>query len=250
MVTNIDDMDLDLGDDSEIFTDLDDFLETSLKRSEVLGSWGFNTQIDFTKMSREENNVWFFEQVFNFLRSFFGVIVPDQVEIITYNATQQINRDNLDQMTFLDELMLILKNLTERIWVLKLSLSIVGFLKSEWDPDRPLRLRIQEPCNFIIWGGPDETGFQSYSISYKLFSSQVIESEGVALWSMNQPLLEKALKKWEIQSKHKIDVVQGNDENLDLYKYGFKSPAPKDVEPIDEGPPPDDEVPDLGDLNI
>lgn len=236
--------------DTDVFTDLDDFLEASLKRKEVLGSWGFNSNLNFTKMSQEENNVWFFEQVFNFLRSFFGVVVPDGLEIITYNATKQVNRGNLDQMTFLDELMLILKNLNERIWVLKLNCSIVGFLRTEWDPDRPLRLRIQEPCNFIIWGGPDETGFQSFTISYKLFSSQMIESEGVALWSMNQPLLEKALRKWEAQSHHRIDVVQGNSEDLDLYQYGFKSPAPEKVKVKEEAPPSEDFIPDLDDLDV
>jgi len=236
-------------DDVDVFTDLDDFLDHSLAKKDVVGSWGFNSDLDFTRMSYEENNVWFFEQVFNFLRAFFGIVVPDSVEVITYNAAKQVNKDNLDQMTFLDELMLIMKNLKEPIWVIKLNLSIVGFLRTDWDPDNPIRLRIQEPASFIVWGGPDESGFQTFSISYALFSSQKIEAEDVELWSMNQPLLEKALKKWEQQSRHKIEVVKGNSSELPLYEHGFKKPAPQKIQP--EIPDDVDEfIPDLDDLDF
>jgi hypothetical protein len=240
------------NDDMDVFTDLDDFLDHSLAKREVVGSWGFNSNLDFTKMSSEENNVWFFEQVFNFLRAFFGIVVPDNVEVITYNAAQQINRENLDQMTFLDELMLIMKNLKEPIWVIRLNLSIVGFLRTDWDPDNPVRLRIQEPASFIVWGGPDENGFQSFSVSYSLFSSQKIETEDVELWSMNQPLLEKALKKWEAQSGQRIEVVKGNSNELPLYQYGFKEPAPANITPEKptEDEDLDDLIPDLDDLDF
>lgn len=240
-----------LKDEMDVFTDLDDFLDHSLAKREIVGSWGFNSGLDFTKMSHEENNVWFFEQVFNFLRSFFGIVVPDKVEVITYNATKQINRENLDQMTFLDELMLIMKNLKEPIWVIKLVLSIVGFLRTDWDAENPVRLRIQEPCSFIVWGGPDESGFQTFSISYSLFSSQKIEAEDIELWSMNQPLLEKAIRKWELQSGHRIDVVRGNSEELPLYEYGFRKPAPANIRPKKEPEGPlEDSIPDLDDLNF
>lgn len=234
------------------YTSLDDFLAHSLVRNDIVGSWGFESNLDFTKMSKEETNVWFFEQTFNFLRAFFGLVLPDSIEVITYNATKQVNKEGLDQMTFLDELMLIMKNLTEPIWVVKLNLSIVGFLRTDWEPDKPIRLRIQEPANFIVWGGPDEKGFQAYSISYKLFSSQLIESEGVALWSMNQPLLEKALKKWEKQSGRAINVVRGNSDELPLYRYGFSKPAPADIKPKPprEEPPTEDIIPNLEDLKI
>lgn len=235
------------------YTDLDDFLAGSLAKNDVVGSWGFGSNINFTKMGKEETNVWFFEQVFNFLRSFFGLVMPDSLEVIAYNATKQVNKENLDQMTFLDELMLILKNLDQPIWTVRLNLSIVGFLRSDWNPDRPLRIRIQEPASFIVWGGPDESGFQSFSIGYKLFSSQLIESEKVALWSMNQPLLERALKKWERQSGRKIDVVKGNSDDLNLYRYGFSKPAPRTVSPKPpkkEEPPAEDFIPNLEDLKF
>lgn len=242
------------GDKLDVFTDLDDFLDHSLTKKNVVGSWGFNSHLNFTKMSSEENNVWFFEQVFNFLRAFFGLVVPDKVEIITYNATKQVNRDNLDQMTFLDELMLMMKNLKEPIWVLKLNLSIVGFLRTDWDPDNPIRLRIQEPISFIIWGGPDESGFQTFSVSYTLFSSQKIENEDVELWSLNQPLLEKALRKWEQQSGHSIEVVKGNSSELPLYQYGFKRPAPANIrtkrEKREKEEKNEDLIPDLEDLDL
>lgn len=226
----------------DAYTNLDDFLDSSLEKGEVVGSWGFSSHIDFTKMSSEENNVWFFEQVFNFLRSFFGAVMPDALEIITYNAGQQINRENLDQMTFLDELMLIMKNLKEPIWVLKLSCSLVGFVRADWDPDNPIRIRIQEPANFIIWGGPDESGFQSFSISFNLFSSQQVQGQGVELWSVNQPLLEKALGKWEAQTGQKIDTVQGNSPDLALDRSGFSKPAPASPASLPSFPDDDDDL--------
>ncbi len=241
---------------TQIPTGLDDFLMESAEREEVMGSWGFNSNIDFTRMSSEETNVWFFEQVFNFLRAFFNVVVPDNVEVITYNATKQVNKDNLDQMTFLDELMLIMKGLQEPIWVIKLNLNIVGFLRTETDPDHPVRLQIQEPASFIVWGGPDETGFQTYSISYRLFCEQKLKAEHSLLWSVNQPLLEKALKKWEKQSRHRIEVVQGNSDDLPLYRHGFSKPAPSGAKPRpikrieDEGKILDDAIPDLDDLML
>src|SRR3989338_9482 len=235
---------------TDVYTNLDDFLSASLAKNDVVGSWGCGSRLDFTKMGREETNVWFFEQVFNFLRAFFGLVMPDSLEIITYNAKKQVNRDNLDQMTFLDELMLVLKNLDQPIWVVRLNLSIVGFIRTDWAPDRPMRVRIQEPASFIIWGGPDESGFQTFSISYKLFSSQVIEGEGIALWSMNQPLLEKGLRKWERQSGRKIEVVKGNSNDLPLYSYGFSKPVPSTPAVKTKAPPKEDFIPDLSDLKF
>ncbi len=232
-------------------TGLDDFLLEKTVRGQVVGSWGFNPAVDFRRMNAEETNVWFFEQVFNFLRSFFGLVVPDSLEITTYNATNQINRDNLNQMTFLDELMLILKGLTEPMWCVRLNLNMVGFLRTDWDPDKPVRLQIQEPATFIIWGGPDENGFQTFSLGYKLFAEQKVEGEHALLWSMNQPLLEKGLKKWEKQSRRRIEVVASNSNDLPLYRHGFSKPAPTAPKPKpapkDEGPVVDS-IPDLDEL--
>lgn len=201
--------------------DLDDFLEDSRERGHVVGAWGFHSNLDFTRMNPEETNVWFFEQVFNFLRAFFGLVLPDSLEIITYNATRRVERKGLDQMTFLDELMLVLKQLKEPIWTCRLGLNIIGFLRTSFDPEHPIRLQIQEPTSFIVWGGPDETGFQSFSIGYTLFSDIVLEGEHTELWSMNQPLLEKALRKWEAQLGQTIDVVDSSGD-LPVYQYGFK----------------------------
>lgn len=230
---------------------LDDFLYEKTLRGEVVGSWGFNSNLDFTHMNSEESNVWFFEQVFNFLRSFFGVVVPDNLEVTAYNATKQITKGNLNQMTFLDEMMLILKGLKEPIWCVRLNLNIVGFLRTDWDPDKPIRIHIQEPTSFIVWGGPDETGFQTFSISYKLFSEQTIKNENSLIWSVNQPLLEKALRKWERQSRHRIESVQGNSDDLPLYRHGFSKAAPVGAKPRSihkaEGPI-EDNIPNLDDL--
>ena len=230
---------------------LDDLLDESTELGQVVGSWGFNPSVDFTKMNAEQSNVWFFEQIFNFLRSFFGMVVPDNMEITTLGAGKQITRDNLNQMTFLDELMLVMKGITEPIWCIRLNLNIVGFLRTEWDPDKPVRLQIQEPANFVVWGGPDETGFQAFTLGYRLFAEQKIAGEHNLLWSMNQPLLEKSLKKWERQTRRKIDVVKSNSDDLPIYRHGYKKPAPASPrpkpKPADEGPV-TDALPDFDDL--
>lgn len=198
----------------------DEFMDYSRQQRDVVGAWGFNSNLNFAAMGPEETNVWFFEQAFNFLRAFFGLVVPDKLELITFNATQHIKREGLDQQTFLDELMLIMKGLKEPLWTFKLALNIIGFLKTAHQQDMPTRLQIQEPCNFIVWGGPDETGFQNFSISYHLFSTLDLEDEGQELWSLNQPLLEKGLKKWERQSGHRIEVVESTG-NAPVHNYGF-----------------------------
>lgn len=203
---------------------LDDFLEDSTERGHVVGTWGFHSNIDFTRMRPEESNVWFFEQIFNFLRAFFGLVLPDSLEIITYNATQRIEKKGLDQMTFLDELMLILKKLKEPIWTARLNLNVIGFLRTSFDPENPIRIQIQEPTSLIVWGGPDENGFQNFSIGYTLFSSAALEGEHMELWSMNQPLLEKALRKWEEQTGQMIDVVDSNGD-VPVSRYGFEKPS-------------------------
>jgi hypothetical protein len=124
-------------------------------------------------------------------------------------------------MTFLDGLMLILKKLKEPIWTLRIGLNIIGFLRTAREPENLIRVQIQEPTSFIIWGGPDESGFQSFSIGYTLFSDVMIDEEGTELWSVNQPLLEKAFRKWEEQTGHPIEVVESSGD-LPVNQYGFK----------------------------
>ncbi len=224
-----------------MFTGLDDFLAHSAKKKQVIGTWGFNSNVNFQRLSTQEANVWFFEQVFNFLRAFFGLVTPDSLEVVTYNATQQIKKESMNSLTFLDELMLIMKGLKEYIWTLKLNLNIIGFLRTQHDPDNPVRLQIQEPCSFIAWGGPDETGFQNFSITYSLFSEAKMEHDEQMVWSMNQPLLEKALKKWEKQSGRRITVVNSSSSDVPVFQHGFREPKRRSrTPPPNTSPPPPD----------
>lgn len=214
-----------------------DYMREIKAKKQTVGTWGFNSHMDFSKTSSEETNVWFFEQVFNFLRSFFGLVMPDNMEVITYNAQKHIKKEKLDQQTFLDELMLIMKGLKEPIWTLRLNLNIVGFIRSHGDPDNQVRVQIQEPCSFIAWGGPDETGFQNFSISYNLFCDSMLAGTDEMLWSVNQPLLEKALRKWEAQSGRIIESVSGNASSMggQATRQGFKRPLVRKRRPA---PPP------------
>lgn len=212
-----------------MLTGLDDYLAETRAKKQMVGTWGFNANRDFSKATSEETNVWFFEQVFNFLRSFFGLVLPDNMEVITYNATQHIKKENLEQQTFLDELMLIMKNLKEPIWTLRLNLNLVGFLRTHHDPDSLVRIQIQEPSSFIVWGGPDETGFENFSISYSLFNESVLEGTDEMLWSVNQPILEKALKKWERQTGYNIELVESNVPGVPTFRHGFGRPQKQRV---------------------
>lgn len=215
-----------------MLTGLDDYLSEVTAKEQLVGTWGFNSNRDFSKVTSEETNVWFFEQVFNFLRAFFGLVLPDNIEIITYNATQHIKKENLDQQTFLDELMLIMKNLKEPIWTLRLNLNLVGFVRTHHDPDNVVRVQIQEPSSFIVWGGPDETGFQNFSISYTLFNESMMEGTDEMLWSVNQPILEKALRKWEEQTGYPIEVVESNANHVPVHRHGFQPPKQRAPAPV------------------
>lgn len=215
---------------------VNDYMTEVKARNQVVGTWGFNSNMDFSRVRPEETNVWFFEQSFNFLRSFFGLVMPDNLEIITYNAAKHIKKGGLDQQTFLDELMLILKGLKEPIWTFRLNLNLVGFIRTQHDPDNPVRIQIQEPSSFIVWGGPDETGFQNFSISYNLFNAGSLPGSDEMLWSVNQPLLEKALKKWEVQTGRRIEIVQSNaSARGQATRNGFRRPPPPPRRPA---PPP------------
>lgn len=208
-----------------MLTGVDDFLDQKTKKNQIVGTWGFDAKRDFTRSKPNEINYWFFEQSFHFLRSFFGLVLPDNLEITTYNAKKQIKRKDLKQQTFLDELMLIIKGLSEPIWTLRINLNIIGFVRTEDSLGKTRRLQIQEPCSFIVWGGPDESGYQTFSISYRLFNSSLLEGADEMLWSLNQPLLEKALKKWEKQTGFSIESVKTNKPgSAKPHRYGFHQP--------------------------
>lgn len=209
-----------------MLTGIDDYMAEVKAKKQVMGTWGFHSHMDFTRISPEETNVWFFEQTFNFLRSFFGLVMPDNLEVITHNASKHIKKQGLDQQTFLDELMLIMKGLKEPIWTLRLNLNLVGFIRTQHDPDNTVRIQIHEPSSFIVWGGPDETGFQNFSISYHLFNEGILPGSDEMIWSVNQPLLEKALRKWEMQTGKRIEVVKSNAKQLggSASRYGFNRP--------------------------
>ncbi len=226
-----------------MLTGLDDYMAEVKAKRQIVGTWGFHSHKDFSKAKPEECNVWFFEQVFNFLRSFYGLVMPDNMEIITYNATKHIKKDKLTQQTFLDEFMLILKSLKEPIWTFRLNLGLVGFIRTHHDPDKTVRIQIQEPSSFIAWGGPDETGFQTFSISYNLFNAGSLPGGDEMLWSVNQPFLERALKKWEKQTGKVIEVVKGNAgvQGGQPMRHGFKRPVgakPRETVAAPAGSPP------------
>jgi hypothetical protein len=88
-------------------------------------------------------------------------------------------------------------------------------------------------------------------MGYKLFSEQKVEGEHSLLWSVNQPLFEKALKKWERQSRYMIDIIESNSDDLSLGRNGFSKPAPQRARPkprpVDTGPVVDS-IPDLDEL--
>jgi hypothetical protein len=218
---------------------LGDYMKEMDAKNHVVGTWGFHSHMDFSKITPEQSNVWFFEQTFNFLRSFFGLVMPDNLEIITHNAAKHLKKENLEQQTFLDELMLMMKGLKEHIWTFRLNLNIVGFVRSHHDPDNQVRVQIKEPCSFIVWGGPDESGFQNFSISYNLFGEGSLGGSDEMLWSVNQPLLEKALKKWERQTGKRIEKVRSNAGRMggEATRHGFKRPISR-RRPIQRRPAP------------
>ena len=76
----------------------------------------------------------------------------------------------------------------------------------------------------FAWGGPDETGFQNFSISYTLFNESVLEGRDEMVWSVNQPILEKALKKWERQTGQMIQLIDTNSTAAPVYRHGFRKP--------------------------
>ena len=127
--------------------------------------------------------------------------------------------------------MLVMKNLKEPIWTLRLNLNLVGFIRSHHDPDSVVRIQIQEPSSFIVWGGPDETGFQNFAITYSLFNESVMEGTDEMLWSVNQPILEKALKKWEHQTGYAINAVSTNSK-APVFRHGFKPPPRRATAPV------------------
>ncbi|MBU0506856.1 hypothetical protein KJ708_12775, partial [bacterium] len=132
----------------------------------------------------------------------------------------------------------------EHIWTLRLNLNIVGFIRPQVDPDNMVRVQIQEPSSFIVWGGPDETGFQNFSISYQLFNESILTGSDEMLWTVNQPLLEKGLRKWEMQCGHIIEAVSSNagPRGGQATRQGFKRPISRRRRPAPRGaapmPPP------------
>lgn len=104
---------------------------------------------------------------------------------------------------------------------LNIEVDLFVYVRTQESPERPIRAWVRLPRNeFIILGGPEnQQPYLRFETGYTLFRPLSKDYEDNSeLYSLNQPLLENALRRWEQRfgAICEVDGIPG------IYEYGFK----------------------------
>ena len=189
------------------------------------GNWYINLDIDLQNKSIQEINTWYKESVSKTISAFDNLVRIWKICISPCNyklLDKVFLKWELEESHegYLEKAMATIENFPDTICTLEISIDLLVFVRSNESPDKPVYTWIRNFGGFSFCGGSIHgKPFIYLDMEHTLFcpSSFFKEKNNSELYSLNQPLLEDALKRWEDKFKAEIEP-----EGLPgIYKYGF-----------------------------
>ncbi|MBC6424754.1 MAG: hypothetical protein GDA38_27295 [Hormoscilla sp. SP12CHS1] len=195
-------------------------------RKKYAGAWDIAPACDFTSASPQEVNEWIATSLVDTLDAFshlvrlgkmeFGAIYRDDVDNVVLEWHQELTYDS-----YIKQAIAQIREFPAPIYSLDMEVDLFAYCRTYESPDWPVRGWVRVPTSFSISGGmaEDLEPYLSFSIEHTLFCRWSAKGfDNNVLHSLNQPLLEKALRRWEkrVGSLVEFEGFSG------IYKYGFQ----------------------------
>ena len=189
-----------------------------------VGTWYITLDnLDFTHLSYQEINEWYYKTVTNTLEAFseFGrvwkvFLSPSNREKFKGIVLEWQLEESYQ--VYVEKVLRAIKTFPDIICTLEISIDLLVFVRTKQSPNKPIRAWIRNLGSFSFCGGLIHgKPFLYFDIEHTLFCLSTYYDENVELYSLNQPLLENTLRSWE-QKIGKINEVEGIEG---IYEYGF-----------------------------
>lgn len=193
-------------------------------RKKDAGSWCIAPSFEFTSLSTQEVNAWFAISVVKTLDAFSELARPWRVDFNT------IYRDDVEGVRlewqpgesyqeYVEKVLKAIREYPAPIYSVDIQVDLFSYFRTKTSPDLPVQAWVRLPSEFVIWGGPENPKpYLCFNVEHTLFRSLSKDSEdNKELYFLNQPLLEKALRRWE----ERVGSIRDVDGLSGIYQYGF-----------------------------
>ncbi len=133
--------------------------------------------------------------------------------------------------SYIETIVEAIRNYAAPIYTFEMEVDLHVYARTEDSPNTPMHGWFRLPSKFVFKGATEDYGsYLCFEIAHTLFCSSSMDgSDNSELYTLNQPLLEQALRTWETQVGP-IDEVDGLPG---IYEYGFR-PFPENPEEAGE----------------
>ncbi|MEH2243025.1 hypothetical protein [Nostoc sp.] len=189
------------------------------------GSWGVTPSFDFTNLSIQSVNTWYVNSLMETLNAFSDLarvwsvfFYPSPESEIKRVVLEWKPGDSYEK--YLKKVLEAIGEYSAAIEGLEMEVDLLVFVRTQESPNQPVRAWVRNLGNLVIWGGLEYgRPYLFFSINHTLFYSfsYPLGEDNSELYSLNQPLLENALRRWE-ERFGPISEVEGLKG---IYEYGF-----------------------------
>ncbi|MEH2243027.1 hypothetical protein [Nostoc sp.] len=190
------------------------------------GSWGVTPPFDFTSLSIQSVNAWHinnsmmgtldaFDELARVWSVYFSSSPFSEIKGVTLEWPPENSYEE-----YLENVSKAMREHCAAIERLEMEVDLFVYIRTPESPDKPTRSWVRNLGRFVMWGGPEDgEPYFSFSMHHTLFYpfSYHNSADNSELYSLNQPLLENALRRWEKRfgSISEVEGLQG------IYEYGF-----------------------------
>ena len=190
------------------------------------GSWCIVLPFDFTSLSIPEVNAWYINSTMETLDAFFELA---RVWEVSFGPSNESNIKGVvlewqpgnSYEEYIERVLKAIREYPAAIEELAMQVDLLVFVRTEESPKEPIRAWVRNLGELLIRGGPeygepDLSFFVHHTLFYPF--SYHNSADNSELYSLNQPLLENALRRWEERfgSISEVEGLKG------IYEYGFK----------------------------
>lgn len=191
---------------------------------EDTATWYINLPLDFTTCSFQEVNVWYEKSVMKTLNSFSELA---RVWHVSFRASpeEEVRKIELEWKPevpyeqYYKSFLKAIREFSHRISILEMQVDFNVFTNTVESPTKATKNWVRYLGKFSLCGGKIHSHpFIYLDLNNTLFCpSSIHEQNNSKLYSLNQPMLKKALSSWE-KIIGKIDDIEGIEG---IYEYGF-----------------------------